>query len=287
MKLTLLPKLFAAAMITAVATPAALSASTIASDGPCSSRALAKKCRFDEIAYYNPSISSYTEETVIAYGRMWVFDNLGRTLQPGTDLHSIPRYANGPCRTVPVGRACKIDSLTITNLPGLGYTESVTAYGSYWNFDRAGNPYPDGSGDLRAVPRYYGPVFGPGFGFPCNPADQDALCQFATRTLVEAPEWQPGLTESITAYGQYFLYDSLGNVIGNDDLTQVARYVAGPCRYRPAGALCRFDSLDFKRVNGSLIEVITAYGRYWEFLDGSDTPLPGSDVPVSSVARYQ
>lgn len=257
--------------------------------GPCAAAPAGSVCKLDALAYDTGGNVNVSAEAVIAYGRLWAYDAQGSVKLNGVPLASVPRYANGPCAKAPAGQPCQIDSLSIIHYPNIGYIESVSAYGHYFNFDKAGNPYPTASNfDLRIEPRYYsaGPSWGGSFTRPCNTIPADQPCKFDTRTIVDAPEWG-GVIESITMSGRYFLYNPQKELVQSNYLGYVPRYAAGPCSYAASLTTCRFDALDFKRINGKLVEVIVAYGRYWEIPDGSDVPLPNAaGIELKQVARY-
>jgi hypothetical protein len=130
---------------------------------------------------------------------------------------------------------------------------------------------------LSSVPRYA--------SGPCAYASSLATCRFDTRTLIDAPEWG-GLFESITAYGRYWIFNASGTMIETNLLTNVARYASGPCAYRPSGQLCAFDSLELRRLpDGSYIETITAYGRYFEWWN--NTPTANHGLALTSISRMR
>jgi subtilisin family serine protease len=261
--------------------------------GPCSLAPAGTACKLDAIAFYTDT-NNFKEETVIAYGKMWKFHAEGTATLVGKDLRSIPRYAAGPCSRAPAQQACVIDSLTILNHPEYGYIESVSAYGHTWAFDWDGLPL-EWSYNLflNSVERYKKePSFGAGSApaiKPCQGSPYDA-CKFDTRTLVNVTPEYGVVVESIVANGYYFLYAWNGDLIEKNTLLSVARYANGPCKYRPANTVCTFDALDNKRVNGRVIEVITAYGRYWEF-DTSNlantAPINGTGGLIDAVARFR
>lgn len=233
---------------------------TSVSTGPCSApeASLSKQCRVDSIGQYVNSAGALVE-SVYAYGYLWQFNAAGTQIGTIKKLTTLPRYANGPCLYAPAGQSCVIDSATVLNYPGFGYMESVTAYGRYWNFDQNGNGLAGNGSLLSSVTRY--------LNGPCLYAG-GAPCRFDTRNLLDAPEWG-GLYESITAYGRYWIFDSVGTLIGTDTLLSVPRYANGPCAYRPAGAVCTFGSRELRHLpSGAQVETVTAYGRYFEW-DGN------------------
>ncbi len=237
---------------------------------------------------YDTDLNNAKEETVMAYGKMWKYDASGKPVQSAVDLRSIPRYASGPCAKAPAGQACVIDTLTTFNHPEFGYIESISAYGYAWNFNKDGSAWVGGSNfDLKTIKRYGdgGPVPGPSNPTPCGPF-HDKPCKFDTRELVDARNEWDDIFESISANGQFYLYRWDGTFLESRALTSVVRYATGPCKYKPASSgVCIFDTAEKKRVNGKIIEVITAYGRYWEF--ENENPLPGSDVELKNMSRFK
>ncbi|TXH70155.1 MAG: hypothetical protein E6Q88_08655 [Lysobacteraceae bacterium] len=249
--------------------------------GPCYANPAGPSatCVIDAISQYRNSGGALTE-TVIAFGKMWQFNASGARIGVTRDLRGIPRYATGPCAYAPTGQDCKIDSLTVIDYPGIGYVESISAYGRGWNYDINGSPWPGNGFLLSSISRYA--------AGPCAYAASSTTCRFATRTLVYAPEWGlDGLFESITAYGRYWIFDGAGRMIESNSLLNVARYASGPCAYRPAGSTCAFDSLDLQRVPGAgIYETITAYGRYFEW-DGNGNPTSNHGQLLTNIARMR
>ncbi|MBI2196783.1 hypothetical protein HYU45_04215 [Candidatus Daviesbacteria bacterium] len=75
-------------------------------------------------------------ESITAYGRYWNFRSPtsgGWEVMSGSgsSLTSVDRYASGPCSGQ---TTCTFDSRTMLVKDGKK-TESITAYGKYWNFD--------------------------------------------------------------------------------------------------------------------------------------------------------
>jgi subtilisin family serine protease len=260
-------------------------------NGPCSYAPAGTSCKIDAIAY-DTNTSNFSEETVIAYGKMWKFNAAGTPTMAAKDLMTIPQYANGPC-SLATAQPCIIDSLTILNHPIYGYIESVTAYGYTWAFRRDGS-FIEWANNifLNSVSRYHMEAFFRGSPPPIKPCQLSPYnaCKFATRTLLDMTPESGIVVESITADGYYFLYDWAGNLISKNTLLNVPRYANGPCQYRPTNSVCTFDSLDNKRVNGKIIETITAYGRYWEF-DTSNSantaPINGTGGLLNVIARFK
>ncbi|MXV12437.1 hypothetical protein DYQ93_15540 [Xanthomonas sp. LMG 8992] len=207
--------------------------------------------------------------SVTAYGNLWKFDAQGQLAARPTPLSSVPRYvaAAGPCTEfVNIQDVCKFETRTEVNYPGVGYLESITAYGRYWNFDANGQPFGPQGGELKDVPRY-----------AAGPCKGKNLCVFDTRSLVVFPEWG-GLVESVNAYGQYWMWDANGKLLASGPLQSVARYQQ-ICWYGPAGEACKFDTRELKN---NRHEVITAYGRYFEF-DG-ETLI--QNTALADMARF-
>jgi len=256
---------------------AAVNAARARSTGPCSANPNPSAgCRVDGIGQY-VNASGTLIESIFAYGYLWQLDGNGTPRGVAKNLRGIARYANGPCVYAPIGQPCVIDSVTTLDYPGVGYVESVTAYGRGWNFDINGNLLSGGTMVLSSVPRYaYG---------PCAYASPSITCRFDTRNLLNAPEWG-GLFESITAYGRYWTFDGGGTLLETNLLTSVARYANGPCAYRPTGQLCTFDSRELRRLpDGSQLETVTAYGRYFEWWNG--TPTANNGLALTSIPRMR
>lgn len=248
--------------------------------GPCYANPAGSgaPCVIDAIGQYRNGGS--LTETVIAYGKMWQFNASGARIGVTRDLRGIPRYASGPCAFAPAGQDCSIDSLVTMDFPGIGYVESISAYGRGWNYDINGNPWPGNGFLLSSISRYA--------SGPCAYAGSSTTCKFNTRTIISAPEWgSDGLFESITAYGRYWIFNGAGSMIESNPLTNVARYASGPCAYRPAGTTCAFDSLDLQRMpNGGIYETITAYGRYFEW-DGNGVPTANHGRLLTNIPRMR
>ncbi len=255
-------------------TYAAVNNARYTTTGACSTVAASasKLCTIDSIGQYVNS-SGTLVESVFAYGYLWQFDVNGNRLATTKKLRALPRYANGPCAFTPTGQECKIDSATILNYPSVGYVESVTAYGRYWNFDQNGNGWGGDGSFLSSVPRYA--------NGPCAYAASYTTCTFDTRNMINPPEWGQ-VIESITAYGRYWIFDASGTVIGTDTLLSVPRFANGPCAYRPAGTTCTFGSRELRSLpGGGMIETITAYGRYFQW-DANGTLTVNQSLPKTS-----
>lgn len=228
-------------------------------------------CAFDSM-----DVAPDGTETVTAYGHVWKFDAQGLPVTLPVPLSSSPVYAggNGPCTAqfAKYKKPCTFDTRTEVNYPGVGYLESITAYGRYWNFDANGQPFGPQGGQLHEVPRYAAA------NGPCYQKNQNDPCVFDTRSLVVFPEWG-GLVESVNAYGQYWIWDANGNLLASGPLQSVARYKEICDKYGSAGTPCKFDTRELK---SNRHEVITAYGHYFEF--NGDTLLQG--MPLKGIARF-
>ncbi|WP_147424103.1 S8 family serine peptidase [Xanthomonas campestris] len=194
-------------------------------------------------------------ETVTAYGNAWTFDAQGQPLDLPLPLSSYARYASagGPCSSQYVASTdvCEFETRAEVDYPGVGYLESITAYGRYWNFDANGNPFGPQGESLSTVARYAA-AGGPCFNKP--------ICRFGTRVLVNFPEYG-GLVESVSAYGNYWLWDASGKLLASGPLESVARYGV-ICQYKSPWQPCEFTT---RELRSNRHEVITAYGRYFEF----------------------
>ena len=140
-------------------------ANTFFYGGPCAGKS-AGTCNFDSRAMYvNDAATGSRTESITAYGRYWNWnENLAQTdqnlrweLQPADnrDLTSVDRYAGGPCAGKSAG-TCTFDSRAMYLESNSSKTESITAYGKFWNFNSA-NGWASVSGngdDLTTVPRY-------------------------------------------------------------------------------------------------------------------------------------
>jgi hypothetical protein len=185
--------------------------------GPCAGTPDGQ-CTFDSRTFVD--IGGSPVESITAYGRFWNFDVNGNPwgTSNGASLHSVARYAAGPCAGIPDGQ-CTFDSRTFVNLGGQ-WVESITAYGKLWNFDANGNPWGTGNGsNLLSVARY---AAGPCAGIVY------ALCTFESRTFTVI---NGEIVESISAYGKYFNYRSDGSPYPDANsfsgpLNSVARYQA-------------------------------------------------------------
>jgi hypothetical protein len=226
-------------------------------------------------------------ESIIADSRYWQFDaDNGSQPLPGngSDLTTVPRYATngGPCEGKVPGECVIFDTRTIGDLNGRR-TESITAYGRYWNFDIDNNyaPWPSNGSDLTSVPRYA--------NGPCQ-GQTPGNCKFKARTFFMDSNLHR--IEYITAYGRYWQFDADNGsqpLPGNgSDLTTVPRYATtgGPCVGKTPGT-CKFDTLAVIVVNFHRTESITAYGRYWNFdMDNNYAPWPSNGSDLNSVNRY-
>ena len=163
-------------------------------NGPCQGKAPGS-CTFDSRTI--SVINNRQLESITAYGKFWIFDikDNYKLVSGGNDLTSVSRYANGPCKGKAPG-SCSFDSRTVRTVGGR-LTESITAYGKYWNFDVNNNYQPlSGNGsDLNSVSRYAnGPCQGKAAG----------SCTFDSRTIATIDGRR---IESITAYGKFWNFE--------------------------------------------------------------------------------
>lgn len=161
-------------------------------NGPCLYTPAGQECTIDSSTTLDYSGFGYLE-SVTAYGRAWNFDASGNGLGGnGMLLTDVARFANGPCAYAG-GAPCRFDTRNLIVAPEWGgLTESITAYGRYWNFDASGNQ--SGTDSLLNVPRYA--------SGPCAYRPSGSVCAFGSRELRRIPGG--GMIETITAYGRYF-----------------------------------------------------------------------------------
>jgi hypothetical protein len=248
---------------------------------PCDDPAGAA-CTFDTRSLSQMPDGSFVE-SIASYGKIWNFDLNGRpSAGNNTDIRSVARYASGPCASVPAGQRCKFDTRTLFNYPGVGFVESITAYGKAYNYDIDGNEWIGrGNGmNLRSVARFA--------NGPCAFAPSGQPCTFDTRALTKYPGI--GFLETITAYGKFWNFDINGNEWsggGNGtDLQSVSRYASGPCASVPSGQPCTFDTLTMIHYPGvGFVQSITAYGKAYNF-DLSGNPWAGNGTDLKNVPRF-
>lgn len=179
---------------------------------------------------------------------------------------------------------CRFESRTVF-INAAGQTvESIIAYGR--RFDFVGedlDPEPENGEDVASWPHY-----------AQGPCAEVALgeCQIDTRVVALLDgAW----VESITATGRYWNF-TLDPQTGTASpwpsngasLDTVERYASGPCADQPAEQ-CVFDSRLFLVDGDTIIESITAAGRYWNFetdAEGTTTAFPDNGSQLSSVERY-
>lgn len=244
--------------------------------GPCSANPSAAHCKISSLSQYTNSSNVVTEK-VIAYGKLWEFNGSGQQVGYTKDLRAFKHLKEGPCSNVNPQDKCNFDSHVVVDYPGLGYVESITAYGRVWNFDANGVGWA-GNGDLvSSIPRFA--------AGPCSYAPSSSNCQFEARVLVDIPG--QGLVEGINAYGRYFVFNAAGTLVESGTNKSVPRFAAGPCAYQPAGsALCNFDSRELRYLaNGDSIETVTAYGRFFEWRNGNPTVNSGKLLTTNARMR--
>lgn len=209
-------------------------------------------------------------ESITTTGRYWNFWEQGSNSYYSDYLSSVPNYQ----MICGFSSTCKFDTRTIVG--DIVEIESITAYGSYWNFD-VNTGALIGSGSLNSIPRYE--------NYICSGR---VPCTFDTRTF--KTEMAPSgayktatiKKELITAYGNY--YEFSGNtLVSSGPLTSTA-VGAQVCAANYTGQPCKYDSRNIVRVGSVDVESIIAYGRYWNF-DMSGNSV-GSGY-LNSVPRYQ
>lgn len=244
--------------------------------GPCSARASSSAvCKIDSIAQYKNSASAVTE-SIFAYGRVWKFNVSGLQTDRTRKLVGVTRYKDGPCAAAPAGEECTLDTVSIVDFPGLGYVESITAYGKGWNYDMNGNLWAGNPFQLSSIARFA--------SGPCAYASSPSACKFEARVLVDIPGH--GFLEGINAYGRYFVYNVSGTLLESGYTHDVPRYSSGPCSYRPSGSLCNIDSRQVRVDNtGNVIETLVAYGRFFEWRN--DVPTSNSGGLLTSTGRMR
>jgi hypothetical protein len=127
------------------------------------------------------------------------------------------------------------------------------------------------------------------FKNPINRGGSANTCPIDGQPPTSTPTPPPvtsGAIESITAYGRFWDFDAgNGELSSSGDLTDISRYRDGPCNGNARGA-CTFDTRTFVSISGHIIESITAYGGYWNFVvDDGYRPWPSGDL--TDVARYR
>ena len=251
----------------------------------------AQSATFNGVSFSNLDGAAISTKLTFPSGQFYVDVPVVVNLSSGSPRNLIIRFNYlGPCTGKAPG-TCTFDSRAMyVNTDG-SRTESITAYGKYWNFNSANNwaPMDGNSKDLTAESRYAsGPCAGKSAG----------TCNFDSRAMYVNTDGSR--TESITAYGKYWNFNSANNwapMDGNSkDLTAESRYASGPCAGKSAGT-CNFDSRAMyvnDAATGSRTESITAYGRYWnwnENLAQTDQNLrwelqPADNRDLTSVDRY-
>ena len=95
--------------------------------------------------------------------------------------------------------------------------------------------------------------------------------------------------ESVTAYGQYWNWDTNNNyrLVSTGYLHNVPRYAAGPCdgKFPPFTSPCKFDSRTIATINGKRLESVTAYGKFWNWEIDNNYKLASSGN-LKNVTRY-
>jgi len=193
------------------------------------------------------------------------------------------KFPNAPCAGKTAGQ-CVFDTRLQVDVNGKSI-ESITAYGKFYNWDMSADRkyyvgWPSNGSDLTSVTRY---VAGPCSGKTAG------TCKFDSRAYFTMSDGS--IVESITAYGKAYNWN-----ISSDwktytpwpnngfDLTGVSFYSAGPCSGRSAGT-CTFDTRTQVKINGQLIDSVTAYGKGYNWYPDL-SPWPNNGFDLTTVTRY-
>ncbi len=228
----------------------------------------APECRFDTRTFV--TLGGVLIESLTAYGRFWNFDAATAAPIRNGPLNdtAIPRYA-AICQGHPV---CTFDTRTFVGDESAAI-ESITAFGNRYEFDPNGSAV--SSGALRSIAHYVA---------VCDHAADGADCVFDTRAVFTRGGTR---IETITAYGRWFDFNYATHAtLGSGTLGSVARYTPICALKPPTDAQCRFDTRAFvRRANGTLLESITAYARYWDYDTTSGSLVDSGSL--AGVARYR
>lgn len=196
---------------------------------------------------------------------------------PGSSDAGRDARADGSSSTT---AACKLDTRTIY-VTGGRKVESITAYGKYWSREVKA----DGSA-IEAADFPHSVVSDPKFA--TGPCSGRSSCTLDTRVV-----WFDGAQkiESTTAYGTAWQWTFAADgspVLGGAGApaTSVAAWSAGPCA--SAGSTCTFDTRVIDTTTGGKVEVITAYGKWYEYAlaNGVRTPRSTFGVSIESISRF-
>ncbi len=196
--------------------------------GPCADQP-AGDCHFDTRLVRQ--VGTDWVESITANGRYWNYtlDLTTDTATPwmgnGASLDDVPRYAAGPCASMPAGQ-CRLGSREFIDTTG-PRVESITADGRYWNFDidadtGTATAWPSNGETLGSVGRY-----------AAGPCLDQAACAFDSRTVVTI---DGSMVESIVAHGAFYNWDVADGSAwpsNGASLHSVVRYATGPCDAAP------------------------------------------------------
>lgn len=246
--------------------------------GPCVEKA-PSSCQFDtRVVYFNPEGDKH--EAITAYGKYWNFINGVAQSDNGTNLTEVERYhtSNGPCANLTADN-CTFDSRHIYYNANGNKIETITANDKYYNYENGIAVSSNGS-LLTSVSRYA--------SGPCS-GQSGTSCKFDNRTIYV--EGNGHRTESIYAYGGYWNFDLDDGKApwpnNGSYSTDESRYTktdgTGPC----AGKIdddCTFDTRTiFVTSAGETIESISAYGKYYNYVNQNGTWVPWG-MPVADAA---
>lgn len=232
---------------------------------PCSD-APAGQCVFDTRTYRE----DLREETLIAYGRFFRYtygtDSKleSSDARNGVHIDFIKRYREGPCANAELFN-CKIDTLDFTKnaTNSSSLLESITAYGKFWNYDAHDNFRVVNDGvSLNSVSQYSQACAGQPTG----------ACLFTERNTfknLSGEVWESLYTDGGSkVHNNRYNTDGTVDTFPVFDLTTVIRYIRadGPCGGLAAGDPCIMDSVKVYTIpNGTRVESITAYGKFWNY----------------------
>jgi len=196
---------------------------------------------------------------------------------PGTPGAGVP-YA-----TAPFG--CGLDTRQVVETQGR-FFEIVTSRGRLFEFEN-GAPVQPGVGlpsytfpqpgaiDLTTVPLYQQ---GPCAGQPAG------ACEFETHAFVVLPG-TVHIREYVTAFGRQWIFENNTMTGAGIPLDAIPRY-AEICQFRNlTGGVCTFDTRTFLKINGEVVESITAYGRLWQ-LDIDGFHFDESGLELARLPQY-
>lgn len=224
-------------------------------NGPCNGKT-GDGCTFDTRTLFYDTNGELIES--ISIDNNYYNYRGGRPHVGSATLSGVGRYMSteeGPCSS----SSCKFDTRSVFYDSHGNLIESISASYQYYNYRNRdywfkGYLYKD-------APRYQDIPLLPQAG-PC----ENEQCTFESRSHVKIGD---GFVESITARGKFYNYKNgvkWGNLNGTD-LHDIPKYAFGPCQHAPTNEPCVFDTRAHVVINGQTVESITAYGRYFNFVN--------------------